>query len=257
MRRLTLIATACATVLLGAGIARGEVFGDAQLRVAFGGNFVPKVLPRDRDVPVRVSLTGAIRTPEGVRPPELRQITIAVNRYGRVDTAGLPICPAGVIESTDSEAALERCRNAVVGSGQIGAVLQSSSLKPVPVDAKMHAFNTKAGGQPAILLHIHASSPVEATVVLVFKIRHQAGKFGTVLTTRIPRIASDLGYVTDFSLGFGRTFRAGGERRSLISARCAAPAGFPGAIFTFARGVFAFAGGKQVTTSLARDCVVR
>jgi hypothetical protein len=249
---------ACVTVLLGAGVARGEVFGDAQLRVAFGGHFVPKILPRDRDVPVRVSLTGAIRTPEGVRPPELRQITIAVNRYGRVDTRGLPICPAGEIESTDSQAALARCRSAVVGNGRIGAVLQSSSLKPFPVEARMLAFNTKAGGRPAILLHIHASSPVEATVVLVFKIRHQArGRFGTVLTTTIPRIASDLGYVTDFSLGFGRTFRANGERRSMISARCAAPAGFPGAIFTFARGVFAFAGGKQVTTSLARDCVVR
>lgn len=249
---------ACATVLLGAGIARGEVFGDAQLRVVFGGNFVPKVLPRDRDVPVRVSLTGAIKTPEGVRPPELRKITIAVNRYGRIDTRGLPICPAGMIEATDSRLALERCRSALVGSGNIGAVLESSSLRTVPVEGRMLAFNTSAGGQRAILLHVNASSPVEATVVLVFKIRHPAGgKFGTVLTTRIPKIASDLGYVTNFSLGFGRTFRTNGERRSLISARCAAPAGFPGAIFTFAKGSFEFAGGKRVTTSLARDCVVR
>lgn len=258
MRRLVLIAMAFATVLIGGGIARGEVSGDAQLRVSFGGHFVPKALPRDRDVPVRVNLSGAIRTPEGIRPPELRQITIAVNRYGRVDTRGLPTCPAGEIESTDSQAALARCRSALVGSGTIGAILESPSLKPFAVEGRVLAFSANVGGRRAILLHIHASSPVAATVVLVFKIRHPAqGKFGTVLTTRIPRIASDLGYVTDFSLGFGRTFRAGGERRSLISARCAAPAGFPGAIFTFARGVFSFAGGKQVTTTLARDCVVR
>jgi hypothetical protein len=258
MRRLTLIAMVCALVPFGAGIARGEVFGDAQLRVAFGGHFVPKVLPRDRDVPVRVNLNGAIRTPEGVRPPQLRRISFAVNRYGRLSTDGLPTCRAGVIESTDSQFARERCRTALVGKGHFGASLESPSLKQLPVDGRVLAFNARTDGQAAILLHIHASNPVEATVVLVFKISHpRSGKFGTMMTTNIPSIASDLGYVTDISLTFGRKYRVDGEQRSLISARCAAPAGFPGALFTFARGVFRFAGGKQVTTTLARDCVVR
>src|ERR1044072_3448886 len=258
MRRLTLIAMACSTVLLGAGIARAEVFGDAQLRVAFSGNFVPKVLPRDRNVPVQVSLNGAIRTPEGVRPPQLRRISFAVNRYGRLSTAGLPTCRAGRIESTDSKLALERCRNALVGQGDFGPSLESPNLKTFPVEGKVLAFMSRKHDRPAILLHIHASNPVEATVVLVFKISPPPhGRFGTVMTTSIPRIASDLGYVTDISLTFGRKFRVDGEQRRLISARCAAPAGFPGAIFTFARGVFSFAGSKQVTTSLIRDCVVR
>jgi len=244
--------------LLGAGIARGEVFGDAQLRVSFGGRFVPKILPRDRDVPVQVSLNGAIRTPEGVRPPQVRRISFAVNRYGRLSTDGLPVCRAGVIESTDSQLALERCRGALVGNGHFGASLESPSLKSFPVEGRVLAFNARAGGRPAILLHIHASNPVTATVVLIFKIRHlKRGRFGTMMTTNIPRIASDLGYVTDISLTFGRKYRVDGEQRSLVSARCAAPAGFPGAIFTFARGIFTFAGGKQVTTFLTRDCVVR
>lgn len=258
MRRLTLITMVCATVLLGAGIARGEVFGDAQLRVSFSGRFVPHALPRDRDVPVRVSLAGAIRTPEGVRPPQLSRISFAVNRYGRLSTDGLPTCRPGVIESTDSRLALERCRSALVGNGHFGASLESPSLKTFPVKGSVLAFNSRSDGRPAILLHIHASNPVEATVVLVFKIRHlERGKFGTMMTTNIPSIASDLGYVTDISLTFGRKYRADGEQRSLISARCAAPAGFPGALFTFARGVFTFADGRQVTTTLARDCVVR
>jgi hypothetical protein len=122
----------------------------------------------------------------------------------------------------------------------------------------MLAFNSRRGGRRSILLHIHASSPVEATVVLVFKISHlRTGKFGTVLSTRIPRIASDLGYVTDLSLSFARRYHYRGERRSFLSARCAAPAGFPGASFTLARGTFVFANGKRINTTLVRNCVVR
>jgi len=258
MRRLTLIAMVCATTLLGAGLARGEVFGDDQLRVSFSGRLIPHSLPRDRDVPVRVTLEGAIRTPEGVRPPQLRRISIAVNRYGRLSTEGLPSCSPGLIESTDSELAMQRCGAALVGRGRFGASLETESLEAFPVEGRILAFNSRSSGRQAILLHVHASNPIEATVVLTFKISHERqGKFGTVLTTRIPRIASDLGYVTDLSLAIGRKYRVGGERRSFISARCAAPAGFPGALFTFARGVFTFANGKQVTTTLARDCLVR
>lgn len=257
MKRLGPILALCG-VLLVAGIARAEVFGDADLRVSFSGRISPHSLPRDRNVPVRVSLNGAIRTPEGVRPPQLRRISIAVNRYGKLSTAGLPVCATGLLESTGTELALERCGGALVGRGRFGAKLESPSLPPLPVEGKVLGFHGRAGGKPAILLHIHASKPIEATVVLTFKIAHPPrGKFGTVLSTTIPRIASDIGYVTDLSLSFGRKYRAGGERRSFISARCAAPAGFPGALFTFARGNFTFAGGKRLTTTLARDCLVR
>jgi hypothetical protein len=258
MKRLCLIAAAVGTVLLAAGIARAEVFGDGDLRVSFSGRISPHSLPRDRNVPVRVSLVGAIRTPQGVRPPQLRRISIAVNRYGRLSTRGLPRCPTGQLESTDTQTALERCGGALVGRGRFGATLESPSLPPLPVEGKVVAFHGGHPGRSAILLHIHASRPIEATVVLTFSIRHRSrGTFGTVLTTTIPRIAADLGYVTDLSLYFGRRYTAGGERRSFISARCAAPAGFPGALFTFARGDFIFAGGKRVTTTLARDCLVR
>jgi hypothetical protein len=257
MKRFGLI-VALSAVLLAAGIARAEVFGDGDLRVSFSGRISPHSLPRDRNVPVRVSLIGAIRTADGVRPPQLRRVSIAVNRYGRVSTRGLPRCRPGLLESTDTQTALERCGGALVGSGRFGARLESSSLNPLPVEGRVLAFHGGAAGRPTILVHIHASRPVEATVVLTFKISHPPhGKFGTVLSTNIPRIASDLGYVTDLSLFFGRKYRVGGERRSFISARCAAPAGFPGALFTFARGSFTFADGKRLTTTLARDCLVR
>jgi hypothetical protein len=257
MRRL-LITVLVVTALFGAAVARGEIFGGNGLFVSFGGGFAPRSLPRDRDVPVTVRLNTAIKTSDGSRPPQLRRIAFGVNRYGRITTTGLPVCRAALLESTDSRTALERCRGALVGHGTFIANVEFPDRPPFPAKGKMLAFNGHSRGRPAILLHINASKPADVTVVLAFTVTHpKRGKFGTVLTTRIPKLASDLGYVTNVSLVFDRQYTYHGQRYSFLSARCAAPSGFPGAIFSFTRGTFTFAGGKQINTTLTRDCVVR
>jgi len=258
MKRFALIAVLLATALSGAAIAHAEIFGGDGLFISFGGGFAPHSLPRDRDVPVTVTLNTAIKTSDGSRPPQLRRISFGVNRYGRITTTGLPVCPVALLESTDSPVALDRCRGALVGHGTFIANVEFPDRAPFPVKGKMLAFNSRTHGHPAILLHINGSKPVDVTVVLTFTIRHpKQGKFGTVLTARIPRLASDLGYVTNVSLVFDRQYSYRGQGYSFLSARCAAPSGFPGAIFSFTRGTFTFAGGKQIVTTLTRDCVVR
>lgn len=258
MRRLAFISMLLALVLFSATIAHAELFGGNGLFVSFGGGFTPRTLPRDRDVPVTVNLETAIKTTDGSRPPRLQRLSFAVNRYGQISTKGLPICRPPLLESTDPQIALARCRPALVGSGHFGANVELPSRAPFPVEGRMLAFNGRAHGRPAILLHIYGSSPVKITVILTFTIRHPArGKFGTVLSAKIPRLAADLGYVTEVSLTFNRRYRYRGKQYSFLSARCAAPEGFPGAIFSFTRGTFSFAGGKQIVTTLTRDCLVR
>jgi hypothetical protein len=258
MKRLAFIGLLLAATLFGAAIAHGEISGDKSLLVRFDGGFAPRSLPRNRDVPVKVKLNTSIKTADGSRPPQLRQISFGVNRYGRITTRGLPSCRPELLESTNPRVALERCRSALVGRGDFTANVEFPDRDPFPAHGQILAFNGRVGGRPAILLHIHGSAPVEITVVLKFKIRHPArGRFGTVLATRIPRLASDLGYVTNVSLEFDRRYRYRGRRYSFLSARCAAPFGFPGAIFSFTRGTFSFAGGKRIVTTLTRDCTVR
>lgn len=252
-----LIGAGLAVALLGAGLAHAELSQRGNLRLSFDARFSPHALPRDRDVPVSVSLTGSIRTTDGNRPPQLRALSIAVNRYGRLSTAGLAVCPQRRLEATSSEAALAICHQALVGRGRFGANVDFPDLE-FPVEGRILAFNSRRRGRPAIALHVYGTNPVEATLVLPFGIKHpERGRYGTVISTRIPRIASDLGYVTDLSLTFGRRYRHNGEARSFISARCAAPAGFPGALFNFARGSFSFANGQTLTATLTRDCLVR
>jgi len=244
--------------IAGAGFARGELAQSGNIRLSFDGRFAPRALPRDKAAPVTVDLTGSVATTNGQPPPQLRRISIAVNRYGRFFTRGLPVCPAGQLEQTSTRVALSRCRSALVGRGRFGANIDFPAATALPVEGKMLAFNSRLGRHQAIVMHIYGSNPVQATFVLTFKISHpRRGAFGTVLSTRIPKLASDLGYVTDVAMSFGRRYRYAGKRRSFLSARCAAPRGFPGALFHFARGSFIFAGGQRLTTTLTRDCRVR
>jgi hypothetical protein len=245
-----------AIAVLGVATADAERVREGNLDLVFNASFEPRALPRDHPVPVTVRLSGSVRTADGSRPPRLRRMSIAVNRYGVLSTAGLPVCPQGRLESTSSAAALERCGRALVGRGTFRANVDLPNLR-FPVKGRMLAFNSRAGGDPAIALHVYGTNPAKATVVLGFRIRRTKGELGTVLSAKIPNIAADLGYVTDISLFLGRRYRHGGRPRSFLSARCAAPAGFPGALFPFARGSFAFANGQTLSMALWRNCRVR
>ncbi|HEX6228939.1 MAG TPA: hypothetical protein VFZ41_05690 [Solirubrobacterales bacterium] len=256
MRRIACIG-ALATILLGAGLAQAELFQRGNLRLNFTGRFTPKTLPRDHAAPVRVQFSGSLASVDGSRPPELRRLSIGVNRYGRVFTRGLPTCEPGQLQSTTSADAIARCGRALVGRGRFRANVDFSNAE-FPVEGRTLAFNARKGRRPVLLLHIYGSRPVTNTIVLTFRIlRPQRGGFGTVFTATIPSIASDLGYVSELSLHFDRRFRFGGKPRSYLSARCAAPPGFGGGPFTFIRGKFVFSNGQVFDTRLTRFCRVR
>ena len=257
MRRLLALTAFFLTALFVVAVAHGELVQSGSLRLSFNGRLAPKALPRDRPAPVNVTLSGSVISTDGKQPPRLRSISIGFNRYGKISTAGLPTCNADELQSTTTEGALGVCKPALVGHGRFGANVDFPGRAPLPVEGQMLAFNGTAGGKPVILMHIYGSNPVQATFVLTFRITHRKGIFGTVFSTKIPKIASDLGYVTDIDLTFGRKYRYKGEPRSFLSASCSAPAGFPIAPFLLAQGSFSFANGQTLATTLARTCRVR
>ncbi len=244
--------------LLGAGLAQAELSQDGNVRISFSGDFAPRSLPRDRPAPVTVDVKGAISTTDGTRPPAVRRIEIALNRNGTLSTRGLPTCTGPRLQSTSTETALQRCRPALVGRGRFGAEVELDGTGPVIARGAMLAFYGKSGGSRALLLHLYLKTPVRTTFVLPLTISSQGkGKFGTVLAARIPTLAGGLGSVTQIDLEIGREYTYRGQPRSFISASCPAPPGFPGAVFSLARGSFYFADGKQIVTTLARNCHVR
>lgn len=258
MRRLAISAALVLALLTAAAVAQGELTQKGNLRVTFDGKILPRILPRERAAPISVRIEGSVGTVDGSRPPALREISVAVNRAGKVFIAGLPTCSAPELQQTSTEAALKLCRPALVGHGGFAANVDFPGAPQIPAHGKVLAFNSTDGGHPQMLLHLYGSSPVRATFVLPFRIEHRSkGKFGAVFSTRIPNIASDLGYVTDLDLTLGRKYTYAGKRRSFLSASCAAPAGFPGAIFQLARATFRFDDGRHLATGITRDCRVR
>lgn len=252
------LAAALALVALGGAAARGEVFQHEALRVSVDAQLTPRTLPRERPAPVTVRLGSEISTADGTRPPALRDISIAVNRAGRLSAVGLPTCTIASVQQTTTEAALAACRPALVGHGTFGAKVDFPEGPAIPAAGKVLAFNARLGGRPGMLLHFYGSSPVQAAFVLPLAVSHRRrGKFGTILSTRIPELAAGLGHVTELHLTLGRRYTFDGERHSFLSASCAAPAGFTAGIFELARATLSFADGRQVVAPISRDCRVR
>jgi hypothetical protein len=256
MRRTILIAIVIAA--LSTGLASGEIKQQGNLRLTFAGRLAPKKLPRTALAPVTVRVRGKIGTADGGRPPQLRRLEFAFNRYGKVSTVGLPTCASGELEGTTTAGAREACGPALVGRGSFRAFVDLAGRKPVPFNGEALAFNSEIGGERGLLLHIYGSRPTNVTFVLPFAIRRiKKGEFGTSFVARPPKIAGEIGYITDLQLKLGRRYTYGGKSRSYLSARCAAPVGLPGAVFTLAKGSFSFDNGQRITSTLSGNCWVR
>jgi hypothetical protein len=250
---LALLLAACGAL---AAVARAEVVQSGDVRVNFQADFSPKTLPREQPAPITIAVGGSISTTDGTKPPALQKMRVELNSAGRIDARGLPTCTAPLLQSTSTEVALAHCRPALVGSGTFEAEIRPES-RPILVNGRALVFNGRVHGRDGMLVHIYIASPVRVTLVIPLKISRRQAQFGTVLSALVPVLAGGFASITELQLKIGRRYRFEGIRRSYLSAACAAPAGFPGAVFPFARGAFTFVGGRTLHTVLTRDCKVR
>jgi hypothetical protein len=247
---------ALSVVSLGA-LARAEVVQLGQLRVSFDGALKPNRLPRSGTAPVHVAVAAKIAPVGGAAQPQLRKITVAINRHGRFETKGLPRCRLDEIQPATTAHALAACRSSLVGEGTFTAKVLLAQQAPYPAFGDLHAFNGVLHGKPVIFAHVYGTEPVPTSYTITFALTPSKGTFGTVLTASLPQAIGDAGYVTGLTLNLGRSFSSHGHRRSYISAGCPAPPGFGLATFPFARATFGFDGGRTLTSTLTRTCRVR
>ncbi|HEX5713553.1 MAG TPA: hypothetical protein VFX85_09595 [Solirubrobacterales bacterium] len=254
MKRLLPIAALLALVI--ASLAQAEVTQRGNVRVKSDGQITPDKLPREGSAPVRVSVSSLIdSTKKGISPPQLREIEIAINRHGTLDSTGLPVCEMLDIQPATTQKALAACRGSLVGEGKFSAEVALSRQSPFPSDGKMLAFSGVYEGKPAILAHVYGEEPVPTSFTLPFVITGSKGAFGTVLTAKLP--AGDNNIVTGIELNLQRNYTYRGKRRAFASAGCPAPKGFSRAPFPFAKVSYAFVGGRKLSQTLTRSCKVR
>lgn len=231
--------------------AKGDLF------VKFSGGIAPTALPRHQLAPIAIGVEGTVKTLSGDRPPALRRISIALNRGGRLDTHGLPTCRVSEINPGSSAKALEVCGDALVGEGDFAARTAFPEQATFPARGRILAFNSTSNGHPTVLAHIYGANPVPITRVIVFHIhRHRKGLYGTTFTGTLPVAINRYGYVKRISLYLFRLYTFNERTRSYLSASCAAPAGFTGAIFPFARASMVFEDGRNLSSTLSRSCQV-
>ena len=200
---------------------------------------------------------GSASTPEGARLPQLRRLTVEVNRHGKLNTTGLPRCRMRELRSTTPAQAPSACGNALLGGGRYSGHIAIPGQKPIPSRGRLLAFNSTRQGRQVILLHAYATVPAPISRVVTVNVTHlRHGPFGTSLSARLPRIAAGWSYVTSFSLSLGRIYADRGRLQSVVTAGCPAPAGFNVGIFTAARGTLYIAGGQSFTRVLRGACQV-
>jgi hypothetical protein len=258
--RLSRALLAAAALALCAGIpARAELSQEGDLVVSFEGGLRPTVLPRHNLVPVAVRVGGDVKSASGqeTKLPQLRTITVAINRQGHLFDRGLPTCKVKTIQPATEAAARALCGGALVGSGHVTVEALLPTQAPFTVGAKLLVFNgPRRGGHKLILAQAYARKPPGA-FILTFRVTRRSGLFGTVLSTTLPRSARRWAYLTHFDMTLRRTYAYRGVRRSYVSAACQAPAGFPVATFPFARATYGFADGRSLNIAVARSCTVR
>jgi hypothetical protein len=249
------LALALASLLATAALCSAEVAQKGTLRVNVSGKLSPQKLPRTGAAPIEVSVGGQISTTDKSPPPRLQTLEIELNRGGKIDYTGLPLCPYGAIQTASSQRALSACKAALVGKGSFEAEITLAGQAPYAIEGKLLAFNGKSKGKPVLFAQIYASHPFATSFVIVFSISKLAkGTYGTALKAQLPKALSTWGKLTGIDLNLSRHYTYEGRPHSYLSAGCPAPKGVSRASFAFARASFGFEGGKVLRSTLNRSC---
>ena len=245
-------------LVLAPSPAHAETVRRDGMVVSFDGQLSPRVLPRDRALPINTRLSGRVRSESGRELPKLKRILIEVNRHAVVDTQGMPVCEAGRITHLFAPEALGECRRSLVGRGRFGVQVAFPDQAVTRTHGKVLAFYSWHRGRPAVLIHVVTLQPVPVVITLPLIMRkRRGGEYGFVLSSPpLSRYTGPSIFTTDFDFRLGRRYRAAGKDRSFISAACPAPAGFPSAAFSLARATYTFEDGRRFRETLNRTCRV-
>jgi hypothetical protein len=259
LKALWLAALALLTVLGLAAGARAEKVIVDNLIVTFDGGITPRALPRTGAAPVTVAVDSSFATTDGADPPpQLRQISIGINKDGKIYDRGLPTCQVRRIQPATISAAKRICGGAIVGSGHVQVRVHLTNQPPFTFKGPMLVFHAKrANGHRRLLAQVYGRKPPSAFVLTFNIFETKDTTFGTVIKTTLPKPARQWAYVTHFDMKLRRIYTYKGQKHSYISAGCAAPDGFTVIVYPFAQANFGFAGAKHVTSTLVRECAVR
>lgn len=216
------IAIAVLGLLIAAATAAAVQIRAGNLILDAEGGFAPTALPKRHDAPISLHGGGKLSTVTGELPPIVKTIDIEFDRHGHVDTAGLAVCHASQLQSTDIAQARRACPDAIVGKGAGRAVVIFPEQNPIPVSSPITIFNgPPKHGDPTVLAHAYTTVPVPTTFVVPIVIeRIHHGVYGYRTIAKIPKIAGGAGHPIAGHLKISRKWTYRGKLQSYVNARC-------------------------------------
>lgn len=222
--------------------------------IRFNSRVFPKALPRSGSAPVGIHIEGHLKPRKKKEPAPLTRLELAIEKAGKLDTRGLPLCDVSELDPATSARAMELCGDARIGHGRVKARSTFPGQPQLALDAQVLAFNgrLKGGGRAVILHAFNAVPPV--SYVFPLRVTQRRGRYGTALTANVK--LNRWSRITDFNLTLFRTYRYRGERKSFLSAGCPAPRGFSVGISKFVQATLSFGDGRQSRISVVGSCKV-
>jgi len=241
-----------------ASLAQAAVIQEGNVRITVLSQILPYKLPRHGTAPIAVFVSGHLAEPHGGIPPQLKQMTVEVNKHGLLQSKGLPTCSLRQIQPASTERAMSSCGDALIGSGQFWAHIVLPDQGAYPTHGRLLIFNGRQGGKPVIFTHIFTANPFFSSFVIPFAIsKIQKGPYGTKLTASLPQALGDWGYVDRIKLTLKRKYRFKGRRLSYFNAGCPAPEGSKRTVFPLALASFAFGEGLSISAKVEKACGVK
>jgi hypothetical protein len=242
------LALACVCALVPAiGGASGAMVQVNGLQLRADGGFRPQRLPRVRFAPIEFQGHADIRSLTGKPPPQLLEAILEFDRDGRLQTKGLPVCPADRIAALGTAAARRACKGAIVGTGTIGLLLFVEG-GTVPAHAPLTLFNgPRTNGNATVNAHVHIASPVSQTYVVPVTIERIHGEYSYRASFDVPALTAG-GVLIHIEAKVARRYMYKGRELSYVSARC------HHRIFR-THGHFLFSDGTVIDGAIEKACV--
>jgi hypothetical protein len=241
----------------GCSLASAAVIQQGNLRITVQSQVQPFKLPRTGTAPIAVFISGHIATPSGATPPQLRKMTVKINRHSLLRSVGLPTCALAQVQPASTERALQQCSEALIGSGRFWASIVLPDQRPYPTRGRLLIFNGRRASRPVFFAHIYTTIPFATSFVITFSIaRIHQGPYGTELSASLPQALGSWGFVDRIKLTLRRRYAYRGRQLSYFNAGCPAPAGTRVTTFPLALASFEFAEQKQVSLGVTKGCGV-
>jgi hypothetical protein len=202
----------------GSSLAR-DVALVPEVQLTFESRVVPSKLSRTEPTPIRLDLRARIATPDGSRPPAVREFAVGLDDQVAIDARGLSACKKGgrAVRFPDLESL---CGESIVGRGRVGIQFQFPEQPAIPTKSKVVVYNAGIQRTGATTFYAVADVLQPITTRLSLKIEITRKQHGSRVTIDVPKIANGAGSLTHLGLGLARRFGRNGKAVSLLTGRC-------------------------------------